>query len=176
LPPPATAHSTAADAGFGSTRSADERAELVHVVHVEHGPHISRTQARPRGRSFTSFTRPRQPHISRRSDSTPGAGWTTRAIARTVARGRSGLGASDAACLESDMAPSMQRSRSGARLARGWGCPGRALRCGRSSRKPRKHKLRARAGSPGGAARSTRLRQQSAPFFDTKRSTRARAR
>lgn len=40
----------------------------VHVVHVEHRPYISRTRGLPKGRSFTSFTRPRQPHIRRHLD------------------------------------------------------------------------------------------------------------
>jgi hypothetical protein len=73
---------------FRQRSSADQCVELVHVVHVEHGPHISRLLALPRGRPFTSFTCRGQPHIRRHCDGHDPASREPRhafAIARTRA-------------------------------------------------------------------------------------------
>jgi hypothetical protein len=43
-----------------------------NVVHVEHEPHITRQPTPLRGPRFTSFIRPRGPHISRQSESPGG--------------------------------------------------------------------------------------------------------
>jgi hypothetical protein len=45
-----------AAASLADPVGADERADVVHVVHVSHEPHISRRRAGEAGPMFTSFT------------------------------------------------------------------------------------------------------------------------
>ena len=52
----------AGSAGSVTATNEDDRLGPVHVVHVEHGPHITRSWVPFRGRSFTSFTARAGPH------------------------------------------------------------------------------------------------------------------
>jgi hypothetical protein len=49
--------------GLGIAPNTEHRFHPVQVVHIEHGPHISRSWVRLRGRLFTSFTVPQRPHL-----------------------------------------------------------------------------------------------------------------